>query len=86
METVGALQAARTGDEFVELQCGLLAQLLRHEQMLAELMAPDTLIAAIRHSLAATAADRSERSAQHLVPYAGEPDVWFQGPASLVPG
>lgn len=55
------------------------------EQMLAELMTPDTLIGAIRHSLAATAADRSERPARHLVPYAGESDVWFQGPASLVP-
>jgi hypothetical protein len=48
------------------------------EQMLAELVTPATIIAAIRHSLAATAADPDVQPAGHLVPYAGERDVWLQ--------
>jgi hypothetical protein len=46
------------------------------EQMLTELMSPETLVAAIRHALVATAADAGERPAQQLVRYAGEADVW----------
>lgn len=47
------------------------------EQVSTELMSPGTVIAAIRHSLAATAGDSSIRPARHLVPYAGESAVWL---------
>jgi hypothetical protein len=54
--------------------------------VLAELMTPDTPIAAARHSLEATTADPADWPAGHLVHYAGERDVWSQSSTALVAG
>jgi len=49
------------------------------EQMLTELMMPETLIETIRVSLAATSSDSAEQPANQLVPYAHEEAVWSGG-------
>lgn len=46
------------------------------DQMLTELMTPDTLIGAVRAALAATAADPDPQTASTLVTYADERSVW----------
>lgn len=46
------------------------------EQMVTELVSPDTIIDAVLLALASTAADPAKQPARQLVPYAGERAVW----------
>jgi hypothetical protein len=56
------------------------------EQMLAELVHPQTIVAAIQHSLAAAVFDPAARPASHLVSYSGEREVWTAEDGMTVAG